>query len=117
MATVKELIERLERNYDPNQIMASHLWVTEDVDLILEEMSEDNYDGNDDNDRNKHRNFWINLLTKEEKDLVIENVDHNCDSEYGITWNHLQWQVDEILKDKPKQCCSCEKNLLILKCD
>lgn len=80
---VSELIEHLQRNYQPDDEVAYTLWSTDDVDFVLDEWF----------DEEEH-------LTPEEKVEVIVQVHHYADCEYGITWRSIAFHISEVLEKR-----------------
>ena len=39
-------------------------------------------------------------LTEDQKKEVLQNVIHNHDCNYGITWDHIDWAIESIGKSR-----------------
>jgi hypothetical protein len=71
MPTVKDYIEKLQRDFKPEDHIAVHLWQTADVIGYAE---------------NEMKGI---VVTQEEADNIIDNIHSHLDSEHGITWDTL----------------------------
>lgn len=75
MPTVKDYIEQLQRLYKPDDVIACHLWATDDV---LEQA----------------KMLGIEI-SQQEAEEIIESVHKHADCEYGITWLTLEIAIEE----------------------
>ena len=96
MSTVKNLIERLQRDYEPEEEIATILWTREDVyGALLGNYKEENL-----------VNEKGNPLTDEAKEIaddVLSCMDDHADCEYGMTWETLYQTLDEHMNNRKKE--------------
>lgn len=86
MTTVKSLIEMLQRNHYPDEVIAAQIWHTEDV-----------------LDQAKNRDPVVKL-TKADAEQILEDLDRHQDASLGISWDTLDCHIDEFLREqKPKE--------------
>lgn len=79
MPTVQNYIEQLQNLYKPDDVIACHLWQVDDVIGKAEEMEV--------------------KVTKEQAEEIIESLHKNVDSEHGITWGTLEFEIEEKIKE------------------
>jgi|TARA_Y100000310_G_scaffold156813_1_gene156233 hypothetical protein len=73
MTTAKEHIERMQRNYKDDDVLAVAIWSAEDV-------------------RSRADDLKIKL-TDEQIDDVLSYVEHKQDATLGISWDTLDWWI------------------------
>ena len=73
---VKQLIKHLE-GFGLDTTVAAMIWLPEDVLSLVEP----------------------GQLTDEDADWILEDIDHHQDASLGITWDTLQYYVDEYLRE------------------
>ena len=76
MGTVRELVDRLNRQYKPDDHVAVAIWGEDDV---LE--------------RAEERDMSI---TREQAQSILQQMDSNHDAELGITWDTIDAGLDAI---------------------
>ncbi|MBI2836121.1 MAG: DUF1380 family protein [Chloroflexi bacterium] len=81
MPTVQEIIERLQRQYNPDEHVAVHIWCEEDVLGKAEELGY--------------------LCTKEEAQEILDDIHQHIDCELGITWDTLACYIQDTLQASP----------------
>ncbi len=72
--TVKELIEKLQRNFKPDDVIAHDLWQIEDV-------------------KNQCKNRDIELSDQQCVD-VLESMEHYKDCTIGLNWDVMDNYID-----------------------
>jgi hypothetical protein len=78
MPTVQNYIEQLQNFYKPDDVIAVHLWCTDDVLVQAKEME-------------------VNLSEENAKE-IIENIHRNIDSGLGVTWGTLVREIEDFLR-------------------
>jgi hypothetical protein len=76
MTTAKEYIERLKSWYKDDDVLALAIWCADDVRSRAEEMEID--------------------ITDEQVDDVLSYVDNKQDCSLGITWDTLDFWIQEV---------------------
>lgn len=82
---VRYLIEMLQRDYQPDEEVAIHLWNKHDVRSVA----------NDDAEGNPVK------LSDEACYAVLEDFEGHCDSTIGLTWDDLEYRVRQYLEENP----------------
>lgn len=73
MPKVQDLIQHLQKDFNPDDVIAYHIWSIDDIE------------GED--------------LSDVEKGEIIEEFDRHCDSQYGLTWDGLFNHIDDWRRD------------------
>ncbi|MCB2146547.1 MAG: hypothetical protein KQI81_08740 [Deltaproteobacteria bacterium] len=102
MPTIKELREHIQ-GYDDDKVVAYAIWSGDDIDMMLGDELED------EDDKDPTDTQLLSVLTQEDKNTIINNMHHAHDCNYGLTWDHLRSELDDLLDEKLKQCCTCEQ--------
>ena len=76
MATIRELTERLSRQYEPDMHVAAPVWVEEDVLGRACEMGIP--------------------ITREQAQTILDDLEDNHDCELGITWAAIDCAIEDI---------------------
>jgi hypothetical protein len=77
MATVKEIIEKFQSSYKPDDHVAVAIWSIEDV---MEQAKENGV-----------------KITKKRANEVLDFIDDEQDATHGISWITINCAIDEIL--------------------
>jgi len=93
MPIVSQVIERLGSQYKPDEHIAVAIWCEEDVFGRAEERGM--------------------VITREQAQSIIEQMDANHDAELGITWDTIDAGLDELASKAEWSCRYCE-NLVAL---
>lgn len=80
MATVKDLIERLQTTYNPDDVLAVAIWCLEDV-------------------KGRAKQLKINITDEKAKD-VLDRIDRKQSAELGISWDTIDAYLSDI-EDEP----------------
>jgi len=76
---VKDFIEYLKNNYNPNDNIAYDIWCKEDVEAVAKDLEIE--------------------LTEDELDIIINRIDKYKSAEEGINWYVIESHIRDI---KPK---------------
>lgn len=76
MTTQKELIEHLQKSFEPDDLLAVAVWQTDDVLT-----------------RAKERNMKI---TSEQAEGIIRQIDRRQDATLGISWDTIDCYLDDL---------------------
>ena len=76
MTTVKELVERLQKQYKPNDVLAVAIWQVDDV------LSQADLRGI--------------KISKEQATEIVERIDRKQDCTLGITWTTIDCYLDDL---------------------
>ena len=77
MTTQKELIERLQKRYKPEDVLAVIIWQVDDV-----------------LGRAKEREIEI---TREQAEKIVSRIDRRKDATLGITWVTIDCALDDFI--------------------
>jgi len=80
MPTVKEMIEKLKRNYKEDDVICAPIWGAEDVMEKVKEMYEDEYNLED----------YDHLINETFYNDVLEDMERGHDCSIGITWDSME---------------------------
>jgi len=78
---VKDLIERLQKEFDPDQEVCAPIWVGDDVIF--------------------HMKYVENeiVLTSEDAENIIGAMDYGHDATVGVNWDVLQCYIDSYISE------------------
>ena len=76
MPTVSSVIERLTNSYSPDEHIATAIWCEEDVIGCAKERGM--------------------IITREQAQSILDQMDANQDAEIGITWDTIDAGLDEL---------------------
>ena len=81
MTTVKEHIENLNK-YNPKDHVCLTIWTREDIIWRIDQLV-GNVEFHD-----------------EDLDWILEQMEHNHDANYGISWDTIDWWIDIVAEEK-----------------
>ena len=77
---VKDLTERLQQWYKPDDHLAVHIWEIDDVTGTAKEMGAE--------------------LSADDANEILDIIDSHIDCEYGITWETIKTSIQNYLGEK-----------------
>jgi len=80
MTTAKEWIERLTNEYDGDETICVVVWSVEDVDTLLGDRAME--------------------VSRIEIDHMLSSIEQNHDASSGITWQDIEYRLDDILEEE-----------------
>ena len=85
---VSNLIEYLQKYYKPDDIVAHHMFTTEDVEEIGKNMGY--------------------VFTQNQIDYILENVEHHIDSEYGMSYDSIESAIEDYVDGHEQEVTTCD---------
>lgn len=107
MSTVADLKKRLE-SYPEDMVVATAIWSAEDVFMRVAEYYFSCF--NEEEAYDKARK----VISQEEAENVIEEMDDGCDSDYGLNWTYMDGVLGEVVPDLGERVDLLEQSLSII---
>ena len=76
----QDLIQRLKEWYKPGEHLAVHIWSSDDIREAAQEMEGE--------------------ISQEDINNILDNLDNNIDSEFGISWDTLRGAIEDYKGEK-----------------
>lgn len=93
MPTVRDLKEHLAKYMEDDDVIAWDIWCVSDVEDEVDRRNEYLEEGESPIE-----------LTQEEMNGILEFMHNHKDCEYGLTWNHICFGIDDAIRRKGETC-------------